>query len=332
MAEDKGPRVLIVDDTVQNIQVLGTVLREQNYQINVAQNGLQALESVEKVRPDLILLDVMMPEMDGFEACKRLKANDQTKDIPIIFLTAKVETEDVVRGFDLGAVDYVTKPFNATELLARVHTHLELQRLRRELEEYNQLLEHKVQVRTAELQVAHKQLQLQVKELEGRDKLGHAQTSCGSIAEGYERILEVMQDVLAIDKARIYREDESGAQLVVVAGLGLSAPGVLQQAEDLEDEPSVDAGSASPVARAYGDGKPHAGEEGEATVPIAYGDHTLGVVSVQGMVSNDYEQGALREVLWRLGREAGILCHALELNKDLEAGDIDVAALLDIEE
>ncbi len=332
MAEDKGPRVLIVDDTVQNIQVLGTVLREQNYQINVAQNGLQALESVEKVRPDLILLDVMMPEMDGFEACKRLKANDETKDIPIIFLTAKVETEDVVHGFDLGAVDYVTKPFNATELLARVHTHLELQRLRRELEEYNQMLEQKVQERTAELQVAHKKLQLQVKELDGRDKLGHAQTSCGSIGEGYERILEVLQEVLEVGKARIYREDESGAQLAVVAGLGLSGPGVLQQAEDLGEEPSVAAGSDSPVAQAFADGKPLSGDEGEAVVPIAYGDHTLGVVSVEGMVSEDHEQSVLQEVLWRLSREAGTLCHALELNKDLEAGDIDVAALLDIEE
>ena len=332
MAEDKGPRVLIVDDTVQNIQVLGTVLREQNYQINVAQNGLQALESVEKVRPDLILLDVMMPEMDGFEACKRLKANDETKDIPIIFLTAKVETEDVVHGFDLGAVDYVTKPFNATELLARVHTHLELQRLRRELEEYNQMLEQKVQERTAELQVAHKRLQLQVKELDGRDKLGHAQTSSGTIAEGYERILEVLQDVLTMDKVRIYRPDESGSHLAVVAALGLSAPGVLQQADDLGGEPPVDAGSASPVAQTFGDGKPHSGGEGEAVVPIAYGDQTLGAISVEGMVSDDHDQSDLQEVLWRLSREAGILCHALELNKDLEAGDIDVAALLDIEE
>ena len=117
-------RILIVDDTVKNIQVLGTILKKEAYQINVAQNGKQALDVVGKVRPDLILLDVMMPEMDGFEACKRLKENPETADIPVIFLTAKVETEDIVKGFELGAVDYVTKPFNPTELLVRVRTHL----------------------------------------------------------------------------------------------------------------------------------------------------------------------------------------------------------------
>lgn len=85
------PRVLIVDDTPQNIQVLGTHLRQAEYQINVAQNGLQALDVVRKVKPDLILLDIMMPELDGFETCKRLKADPDTSDIPIIFLTARVE-------------------------------------------------------------------------------------------------------------------------------------------------------------------------------------------------------------------------------------------------
>jgi adenylate cyclase len=131
--ETPAPRILIVDDTPQNIQVLGTLLRKEAYQINVAQNGLQALGIIEQVKPDLILLDIMMPEMDGFETCKHLKANDETKDIPIIFLTAKVELEDVIHGLELGAVDYVTKPFNATELLRRVESHLELKFSREKL-------------------------------------------------------------------------------------------------------------------------------------------------------------------------------------------------------
>ena len=117
-------RILIVEDTLKNIQVLGTILRNENYQINVAQNGVQALEVVQKILPDLILLDIMMPEMDGFETCERLKADPATKEIPVIFLTAKTEVDDIVKGFDLGAVDYVTKPFNSAELLARVRTHL----------------------------------------------------------------------------------------------------------------------------------------------------------------------------------------------------------------
>ncbi len=133
--DNKQLRILIVEDVPKNIQVLGTILREQEYQINVAQNGIQALELVQKVRPDLILLDIMMPEMDGFEACKRLKSDPETADIPVVFLTAKTETEDIVQGFELGAVDYVTKPFNAPELLARVKTHLFIHILQEALRE-----------------------------------------------------------------------------------------------------------------------------------------------------------------------------------------------------
>ena len=129
-----GGRILIVDDTPANIQTLTAILKEQGYQISVATNGKQALEVLGKVRPDLILLDVMMPEMDGFETCARLKASPDLHDIPIIFLTAKTDTADIVRGFELGAVDYVGKPFNAHELLARVNTHLSMDRLRRENE------------------------------------------------------------------------------------------------------------------------------------------------------------------------------------------------------
>ena len=140
-------RILIVDDALKNIQVLGTMLRKEGYQIQVAQNGLQALKVVETELPDLILLDVMMPQLDGFETCKLLKASERTKEIPIVFLTAKTETEYVIEGFDLGAVDYVTKPFNPTELLVRVNTHLTLYRLQ-------QKLEQQVERRTAELRRA----------------------------------------------------------------------------------------------------------------------------------------------------------------------------------
>jgi class 3 adenylate cyclase len=127
-------RILVVDDTPANIQTLAAILKEQGYQLSVATNGRQALEVVARVRPDLILLDVMMPEMDGFEACRRLKETPEWRDIPVIFLTAKTETADLVKGFELGAVDYVGKPFNAHELLARVNTHLTIDRLRRENE------------------------------------------------------------------------------------------------------------------------------------------------------------------------------------------------------
>lgn len=122
------PLILIVDDTPRNIQVLGTVLHGQDYQIAVSSNGTDAIERAKKIIPDLILLDIMMPGMDGFEVCLKLKQVPETKDIPVIFLTAKRETEDVVKGFECGAVDYITKPFNPVELFARVKNHINLKK------------------------------------------------------------------------------------------------------------------------------------------------------------------------------------------------------------
>jgi len=122
----KAPLVLIVDDVAKNLQVLGTILSKQEYKVAAANNGEQAIKIAKITLPDLILLDIMMPGIDGFEVCARLKKDSGTKDIPVIFLTAKIEPEDIVKGFETGAVDYVTKPFNSTELLARTKTHLEL--------------------------------------------------------------------------------------------------------------------------------------------------------------------------------------------------------------
>jgi len=127
-------RILVIEDEPANIQTLSTLLKERGYNINIATNGRQGLEVLERIRPDLILLDIMMPEMDGFETCRRIKASTAWREIPIIFLTAKTDTADIVRGFELGAVDYVAKPFNAHELLARVNTHLTLDYLHRENE------------------------------------------------------------------------------------------------------------------------------------------------------------------------------------------------------
>ncbi|MCG8700860.1 MAG: hybrid sensor histidine kinase/response regulator [Bacteroidales bacterium] len=125
--------ILIVDDNQQNIQVLGNILRDEKYRIAIAQNGLKAIEITNKIKPSLILLDVMMPDMDGFEVCERLKSDNETKDIPIIFLTAKVESEDVVEGFRRGGVDYITKPFKKEELLARVNKQVELESTKQQL-------------------------------------------------------------------------------------------------------------------------------------------------------------------------------------------------------
>ncbi len=137
----KRPLILIVDDNPVNLQVLGNKLKEQDADIAAAKSGMKALKIAEAKIPSLILLDIMMPEMDGFEVCRHLKANEKTARIPVIFLTAKVAQEDTIKGFELGAVDYITKPFNPAELLSRVSTHLKLQQYTEELAVKNHLLE-----------------------------------------------------------------------------------------------------------------------------------------------------------------------------------------------
>jgi PleD family two-component response regulator len=126
---DRQSRILIVDDSNQNVMLLGTILKKRNYLIHVAKNGVQALKIIEHEPPDLILLDILLPEMNGFEVCETLKANPRTREIPVIFLTGKTDKDDIIRGFDLGAVDFITKPFNKRELVARVAAHLRLRRL-----------------------------------------------------------------------------------------------------------------------------------------------------------------------------------------------------------
>lgn len=137
----KRSLILIVDDNPVNLQLLGNKLREENVDIAVAKDGEKAIKIAKSKLPQLILLDIMMPEMDGYEVCRTLKEDEDTKDIPIIFLTAKVSSEDIIRGFNLGAVDYITKPFNPKELLSRVNTHLRLREYTNELSEKNQQLQ-----------------------------------------------------------------------------------------------------------------------------------------------------------------------------------------------
>jgi two-component system, sensor histidine kinase and response regulator len=132
--------ILVVDDTPENLNVLLEHFSKSHLKVFVAESGERALVQVEYVKPDLILMDVMMPGIDGFETLRRLKASPETRHIPVIFMTALADTIDKVKGFELGAVDYITKPFQQEELLARVMTHLNLHRLQRTLEETNRVL------------------------------------------------------------------------------------------------------------------------------------------------------------------------------------------------
>jgi DNA-binding response OmpR family regulator/DNA-binding CsgD family transcriptional regulator len=128
-------KILVVDDHPDNLQAIGSMLKSEGYRISMASDGIQGLAQAGKIYPDLILLDIVMPDMDGFETCRQLKSKKRLWHIPVIFLSAhKTGTDAIVRGFETGAADYIAKPFNRTELLARVRTHLEIKQLRDNLE------------------------------------------------------------------------------------------------------------------------------------------------------------------------------------------------------
>jgi diguanylate cyclase (GGDEF)-like protein len=142
--EEHRPSILIVDDVPKNIQVAASILQKNGYQMAFAQDGQTALEQIDAKRFDLILLDIMMPQMDGFEVCRRIKADPNNQQIPIIFLTAKDDADSIVKGFELGAMDYLTKPFNGAELQARVKTQLELYHSKKKLIEANNRLRKEI--------------------------------------------------------------------------------------------------------------------------------------------------------------------------------------------
>jgi DNA-binding response OmpR family regulator len=136
--------ILVVDDNPTNLSVLVDLLKEDGFKVLVATDGLMALKQLERSMPDMILLDVMMPGIDGFETCRRLKGNSITHDIPVIFLSALSDTVNKLEGFEVGAIDYITKPINSEEVLARVKTHLSIHTLRKSLQNQNASLQRKI--------------------------------------------------------------------------------------------------------------------------------------------------------------------------------------------
>ena len=302
------PKVLIVDDTKTNIAILVEALRE-DYKLGVATSGAKALEYVEENMPDLILLDIMMPGMDGYEVCARLKAEEKTREIPVIFITAMTEIEDKTRGFELGAVDYITKPFEVIEVRARVQTHLKIEQYRKELEQQNR-----------ELREARSRLQHQVKELEGRDRLVRAQMSVATSTEACEEILQVVEEVLGCAQGAIYQPNEAGDALEVGGVLGAE---VLDGVVEVTREGSL-------VAEAFREGGQKKSEAGIA-VPLLYRKKVLGLLWVKGMEIGEVEEKEGLQTLWRLAGEGALVLQAARLAEELESGNLEVGDLLDLE-
>lgn len=159
ITQSSPANILIVDDNPQNLHVLAKILQENNYEIEFATNGEAALVWLNDKKFDLILLDINMPGMDGFEVCRKIQSNPVMNNVPVIFLSADTDRESILKGFELGAKDYVTKPFDSRELLARVRTHLALKDSLEKLENLNRSLEEKVDERTQQLKEANVKLE-----------------------------------------------------------------------------------------------------------------------------------------------------------------------------
>ncbi len=201
--------ILVVDDTPANLDVISEALTDAGYEVAIAIDGERALKQVQYTLPSLILLDVMMPGINGFETCRRLKADAATKDIPVMFMTALSDTADKIKGFQLGAVDYITKPFEETEVLARVNTHIKLRNL-------NKQLEQRVADRTVELTAALtqvKQSQLQLIQSEKMSALGNLvagvaheiNNPVGFIYGNINELNLALKDI--IDHLRLYQQE-----------------------------------------------------------------------------------------------------------------------------
>lgn len=217
--------LLIVDDNIANLQVLSNFLKEAGFQIRIARNGEQAIETVKYELPDLILLDVMMPGLNGFQVCQQLKTEPSTQDIPVIFMTALDESVDKVKGLNMGAVDYITKPFQQQEVLARIKIHIKIYWLTKKLETQNQLLQQEIQSRKkAEnaneakskflAQMSH-ELRTPLNIILGFSQVMNRDTSLTEeqqenlemITSSGEHLLELIEDILSMSKIDSGRMD-----------------------------------------------------------------------------------------------------------------------------
>ena len=219
--------ILIVDDKLPNLRLLSNMLTEHGYKVRGVANGSMALTVADSATPDLVLLDINMPEMDGYEVCQRLKSGGRTREIPVIFISALNEAFDKVKAFAVGGVDYIAKPFQIEEVLARVENHLTLRSLQKELQLSNENLERRVEERTRELQQ-------RLQELEARDRLLRHLLSTHEPEETLGLAVQLALDLCSCDAGALYVPDAGGGTKLWAA-VGFLEVGAPVPAEDLHE-------------------------------------------------------------------------------------------------
>jgi DNA-binding response OmpR family regulator len=296
-----GARILAVDDVPANLEILFHTLERAGYNVHVAADGMEALHVAATTPPDLILLDVMMPGIDGYETCRRLRQQSALDDVPILFLTARDDLAGVLEGFEAGGVDYISKPFRKEEVLMRIRTHLERERFARHLAEINAHLEDKVAERT-------EQLRLSLRQLQARDGLLRHMLRLPPLTETLDVVLQTVTQLLDVPHAAVHLTDGGGLRLAARLG---SAP---SPATDLVDEARERRTTCT--------------RGGAAVVPLHRGDHLLGLIEVERPDADlTVEQ---LSALDGVALEAAVALHDAQLREDPDSWDDRVDELADL--
>lgn len=226
------PRIIIVDDTPESLEMLSQLLMIKGYNIHPVTSGQEALPAIHDMQPDLVLLDIMMPDMNGFEVCRHLKADAQTRDIPVIFISALHEAIDKVKAFEAGGVDYVTKPYQVDEVLARVGTHLKLRDSQRDLERQNTQLQQanaQLACEVSERKQTEETLQQRNRELLLLNQVSQMSSSSLELEHVLDTILGEIQRLLDVFSLSFWLIDETTGELVCMQAKGPGNEELIQQ-------------------------------------------------------------------------------------------------------
>ena len=307
----QGCKLLVVDDVPANLDVLIHALEDQSYDILVATSGEAALQVARRSRPDLILLDVMMPGLNGYQTCRRLKEDEGLAPVPVIYLTARDDLEGLIEGFEAGGLDYVTKPFKKEEVLARVRTHLERALLARRLAELNASLEDKVRERTA-------QLRQKVRELEGKDRITQHLLRYHSLDETLDLVLDTLTEVLGLGHAAVFLEGPDGPRLA------RSTPGGADPASWAPSEAQTRAFGEVQRTRAPA----RLDDAGPVLVPVIGGEAVLGYIEAAGK-DGPLDGEALR-TLDSFALQAAVAVRDAQVRQEPGAWDEELDEVLEI--
>jgi signal transduction histidine kinase len=230
-------KILIVDDVVENIQLAANILTNEGYLVEYATNGLEALDWIENEDFDLMLLDVMMPDMDGFQVCKKVRENPNSSDLPIIFLSAITDKECTIKGLKAGAQDFATKPYNSGELLSRIETHIELSDARKKLKDINSILEEKVRERTLELENTMIELKIAKDKAEESSRLKSA-----FLANMSHEIRTPLNGILSFSEFIAYPDISEDEKKDCMVSLKNSSQRLISLVENIIDISMIDTG------------------------------------------------------------------------------------------